>query len=339
MQLLIVLALLGQEKPLEETWEGYIWKDSKERLRIGRGVIAKGVAGGRIRIIDGDLANALKPHAGNQRGEFYFWNSSWIGEKKRRGQDPPRVLVRLKGPIRFVHKVTLEELRATLGKPVRSPRDQVAISKGRIEWIEFLSQEWLDAWQAIVDKGGNPWWPYGEHQKLEADKDRVAKLIPEVVEILSRMKKLSQVDEAIRKRAHATDSKATAVNYFQTWIEAQAHWWLLRVKERYKLGLDLERLGEALPSPQEVRTWFLEAKTKEGFLKKVGERWHGDLNQIELWYYHSQPGQTTLKRVRLRELQKTWSSEDFSQYQKVTKRFSAMKPPKVTTPPKPKRQR
>jgi len=308
---------------VERVWEGYLFKDRQGRTRLGWEVIAMGVMAEDAHVLGEELATKLTPCLSRVKSDYFFWNYSWFGTEKGEGLPDtpvdrvPRVLVRLRGKV-----VRRPAPRRGSGKDIStffaSSETRIMVS-GRVETLEFLSAEWLRAWQDLIRLRFDPYWT-DRSKKIEDDREKTAELAARVVPALARMRKLSVVTEALTARAKAVDPSARAVNHFQTDIENTSVRWLHRMRKKHGLEIEgLDALGKLPPTWEELQRWFLTAKDKKAFVERIRAGWDGDLSGLKLGYYERRGNMVTWRTVRVNALVDHWSEEIFQRHQSTTR--------------------
>jgi len=315
--LLLFAAFISPTHAVEETWEGYIWKDREGNFRLGWPVIAMGVDSRGPHVFHKDMARQLEPLLSPVQDDYFFWNYSWIEDPRKH---PPLDIARLpKALVRVRGEAGPLEKRPNDGKPplpLLPGNDAKIMHQGRVISVEFLTDDWLKGWQALSRLGLR----YG-YLEGGTDEARIRETAPKALTVLREMRKHSAIGEAQRRRAAAIDPKTVPTRHFQAGIEAAVHRWLINVDSRVNLKLaDLADLGDPPPTFQELQQWFLDAKDKQAFFDKVRSAWKGELGELSLWYYWSpKPGQTISARVRLDELNEKWTPDEYLERQRLTR--------------------
>jgi hypothetical protein len=319
------LAPAGQQKRtrgVERVWDGYLFKDGEGRTRLGWEVIAMGVMAQDAHVLGEGLATKLAPCVSKVKSDFFFWNYSWFGTEKGKGlpdtsvENVPRMLVRLRG------RVVTPEARLPMNDLSRDMRWYLGtrvMVEGRVETVEFLSAEWLRAWQDLIRLSFDPYWT-NSTRKIEDDPEKMAELAARVVPALARMRKLSRVTEALAEKARAVDPSARAVNHFQTSIENKSVRRLHEMRKKHGFEIEgLDALGKLPPTWQELQAWFLSAKDKADFVERIRATWDGDISGLDLGYYERRGNAVTWRKARVSELADHWSEDTFRRHQAATR--------------------
>ncbi len=309
----------AKEASRERVWEGYLFK-RRGRIQLGWPVIAMGVLAQDAHVLGKDLARKLEPFVSNVKGDYFFWNYSWIGQASKKGLPDtsvdrvPRVMVRLRGRV----------VRSDSGNKHRDPFDFTGsgsrtMVEGKILTLEFLPESWLRTWQELVALDFNPYWKQPE-KALEKDREKIRILAGKVLAVLTRMKRISRISPETRKKVAAVDPGARAVSHYKKSMENTAHRWLVKMRLEHGLELEgLDALGSVPPRRWDLQKWFRAEKNKTAFFARVRAYFKGDLSELKMPYYHRIGNSTTLKSVTLDDVQERWTEETYDRHRAVTR--------------------
>lgn len=317
-----VAVALPEGATREEVWAGYLFEDERGDVRVGWPVIAMGVMERPADVLGEDLADQLKPFVSHTRDDYFFWNYEGLEAPKEAPPGSvdhmPRVLVQLRG---IVTGYVDGQARTKPENRYLPSQLRRVMNPGKVETIEFLSEEWLRSWRDLFRLGPSPLWTITGYVRNEDARE----MAPKALELLLRMKKHSKITPVIREAVARVDPSARPTARYQFSQECTVHRWLVEVNEKHDLNLKgIEDLGDVPPGPKELREWFLAANDKDSFFEKVRSQWKGDLGVFTLGYYfnkkHGRGRKTTYtKSVSLDDMLENWSDEDFVRHQASTK--------------------
>jgi hypothetical protein len=335
---LFVLSVRGDGK--EAVWEGYLFQDENGDIRIGWPVMAM-VSMRPPHVLGDDLAARLKPHVSEVNDDYFHWSTAWFGTADDPKEEPstgppkvPLVLVKLRGDIEE-SDLRAEKVGHT-GYQSRMQRKRLVMTEGKVETLEFLSQEWLLKWRDLRRLGPGPYWVHDP----SIDASQAVSIATKAIPLLKDMQEISAISHENREKVAKVDRDARPVKKFQLQEEQLVLHWLVDVNEKYEVGIEgLNELGDLAPTSAEIREWFLDAADKNSFLNVVRQHWKADLGSFDLYYYHAdQPGSPyrrgTLTNAALDDVLTRWSKEEFLNHQVYTKKNLEIKPPGERPGPK-----
>jgi hypothetical protein len=291
-------------------WEGYLFRDATDRLRLGWPVLARSVGERPAHVVTGAFAERLAPLESRAKGDYVFLHTSLQRRPEEALKGVPRVLVRLGG-------VVVQEDPST-GVGSSSGRELRMIN-GCVLTVEFVPEEWLRHWaitfrRSEADVRGGP---------IESPRDAEVVLTRALRSLaaLRAMREAPGIQESERALVQRIDPRARLVTHFRSRTEWRIQRRILEANEQHQLGLGgLDDLGPLPPSSAELIGWFLDADSKDAFLKSVTESWSGSLEILHLSHYVSKGAATTYASTDLETLRQTWTEETFHDCQASTAR-------------------
>ncbi len=276
------------------TWDGYVWIDAEQRVRIGTPLSAGQFMIDHARVVAEPLATALRPLASPVvDGDAFAFASALERPEPKAYEGLPHTLVRLRG------RVTPSE------------EGRVRTLAARLVALERLSDSWVRAWRPLFAHEDSPWRASKDGARRTPTR-RKAFLSHEraVLEALSRVE---AVEDGARATAAKIDPQAVYFSKFRRGIEHD----LVRTiaAEAKELGVAVTApLLAAPPSPWSTLEWIVEAGTKVDFLARAAREWTGDAIDLEVSHYDGTADGTSRWHVvtDLETIRDTWSESGYA---------------------------
>lgn len=291
----------AQEK--EMIIDGYLFKDSQNRISLGMPIVAMSTIGGYNYYFDESFADKFKPliNGVENSKSIFFYNYEWLNkEAKTDVSKVPKILLMLKAKV----------------KVIREDGDRgcniYQIKDAKLMHVEWISDEWLVKWKEVYQMMD---LKYGRGEISKAFDKKEAEHLCDLLNQMHALKPSKEQIEIVKKID--PDAKLNA--------ELQRNWEETYSKKVSEILDKLEikprpKLPRFIPSNVDLSEIIMKAKSRKEFLRNIIKDYGEEALDKSIWVYvRKESGSVSSEEVNLLKI-KDWTDKQFEELQKsITK--------------------
>lgn len=302
-------SVTAQEK--EMIIEGYLFKDSQNRISLGMPVVAMSTLGGHNYYFDKSIIDKFQPlinEVNRTNDNRFFYNYDWLNkEAKTDISRIPKIFLTLKA------KVKVDKEDGPCGYNIYQVKD------AKLMYVEWISNDWLIKWREayrMLDLN------YGDLQEGKKEKTFDRKEAGHLCDLLNQMytsKPSKEQIEIVRK----IDPDAKFIRRWQRSWEENHSKQISEILDK----LDIKpkpKLPPFISSNVDFGAIIKKAKSRKEFLKNIVKDFGEDVLNKSAYVYIQKEIAEGIGSVRLEEISlleiKDWTDKQFKEFQKnITK--------------------